>query len=217
MSKLQVHTASSSMVQPFAGYRQGVEVPPNAGWLYIAGQVGVMSDGTIDRGWIVGESGSSLCVRGWYAAAKEAVMLRRRFFFRAGAVVWIAGAIGHFTLIDVLTLHAHTPVAEFIPHADLLGTMEKTTLAFGILGSTTVFLATAGFSIWVPLSLTFLGIAYLLLSQQEGVTLRRFTGLGVVVSATFFATAATCFIIPATIGAVAATAFFALSWMRNES
>ena len=35
------------IVKPFAAYSQGVEVPPNARWLYIAGQVGVNPDGTI--------------------------------------------------------------------------------------------------------------------------------------------------------------------------
>ena len=35
------------IVKPFAAYSQGVEVPPNAGWLYIAGQVGVNPDGTV--------------------------------------------------------------------------------------------------------------------------------------------------------------------------
>jgi len=36
-----------TIVKPFAAYSQGVEVPPNARWLYIAGQVGVNPDGTI--------------------------------------------------------------------------------------------------------------------------------------------------------------------------
>jgi 2-iminobutanoate/2-iminopropanoate deaminase len=35
------------IVKPFASYSQGVEVPPNARWLHIAGQVGVNPDGTI--------------------------------------------------------------------------------------------------------------------------------------------------------------------------
>jgi len=36
-----------SIVKSFASYSQGVEVPPNARWLYITGQVGVNPDGTI--------------------------------------------------------------------------------------------------------------------------------------------------------------------------
>jgi enamine deaminase RidA (YjgF/YER057c/UK114 family) len=36
-----------SIVKSFAQYSQGVEVPPNARWLYIAGQVGVNPDGTV--------------------------------------------------------------------------------------------------------------------------------------------------------------------------
>jgi hypothetical protein len=144
-------------------------------------------------------------------------MPQRRFFFRAGAVTWIAGGIGHFALVDMLTLHGRTGVSAFIPHADLLDTMARTTLSFGALGSTRAFLATAGFSLWVALSLAFLGIAYLLLSRQDGVVLRPFTRLGVVISATFTAVAAACFIYPPTLGALLATALFAVSWIRNES
>src|SRR5262245_9994707 len=49
MSKLLKHTPTS-IVQPFAAYSQGVEVPPNARWLYVAGQVGVKPNGEIARG-----------------------------------------------------------------------------------------------------------------------------------------------------------------------
>jgi hypothetical protein len=140
-----------------------------------------------------------------------------RLFFRAGAVTWIAGGIGHFVMIDVLTLHGRTGISEFIPHVDLLDTMQKTTMNFGALGSTTAFLGFAGFSVWVPLSLALLGLTYLILSAQEGIRLRTFTTLGVVISATFCAVAATCFIFPAAMGAVLATALFVASWVRNES
>jgi enamine deaminase RidA (YjgF/YER057c/UK114 family) len=43
---LRKHTPTE-IVQPFASYSQGVEVPPNARWLHIAGQVGVLPDGRI--------------------------------------------------------------------------------------------------------------------------------------------------------------------------
>lgn len=46
MSKLKKHNPDQ-IVKPFAAYAQGVEVPPNARWLYITGQVGVNPDGTI--------------------------------------------------------------------------------------------------------------------------------------------------------------------------
>jgi hypothetical protein len=88
-----------------------------------------------------------------------------RSLFRAGAIVWIVGGLGHLALIDVLTLHGRTGVAKLAPHADVLATMEATTLSFSALGSTTVFRAAAGFSLWVALSLVFLGAAYLLLSR----------------------------------------------------
>jgi hypothetical protein len=139
-----------------------------------------------------------------------------RFFFRAGSAVWIAGGVGHFVLVDALTLHGRTRVSAFTPHADILGTMETTTLTFGYLGSTTTFFAFAGFSIWVALSLVLLGITYLLLSQQKGFALKPFTRLGIVVSAVFTAVAATCLIYPAALGGVLATALFVASWVRGE-
>jgi len=105
-------------------------------------------------------------------------MQEQRLFFRAGSVVWIAGGVGHFVLVDLLTLHGRTRVSEFVPRADILDVMEKTTLTFGYLGSTTAFLAIAGFSVWVALSLVLFGITYLLLSWQTGVVLRPLICMG---------------------------------------
>src|SRR5262245_40255290 len=143
-------------------------------------------------------------------------MRRHRFFFRAGAAIWTAGGVCHFVVVDALTLHGRTRVSELTPHADMLGMMERTTLSFGLLGSTTAFLAMAGFSIWVALSLMLLGLIYFQLSQQDGIMLRPFTRLGVIVSAAFTAVAAVSFIYPATMGGVAATALFMSSWIRDE-
>jgi uncharacterized membrane protein len=144
-------------------------------------------------------------------------MAWHRFLFRAGAVVWILGGLGHFALIDVLTLHGRTGVAKLAPHADVLATMEATTLSVGALGSTTVFRAAAGFSLWVALSLVFLGATYLLLSRAHALALRPFILLGVIVSTVFGVLAAVCFIVPPTFGAVLATALFVASWVRNEN
>src|SRR5262245_57329785 len=148
---------------------------------------------------------------------REEAVARSRSFFRAGAIVWIVGGLGHLALVDVLTLHGRTGAAKLTPHADVLGTMEATTLSFGVLGSTTVFRAAAGFSLWVGLSLVFLGAAYLLLSREQGLALRPFILLGVIVSAVFATLSAVCFIMPATLGSVLATALFVASWLRNES
>ncbi len=38
------------MVQPASRYVQGVEVGPNARWLYLSGQIGVAPDGSIAQG-----------------------------------------------------------------------------------------------------------------------------------------------------------------------
>jgi len=37
----------TEIVKSFASYSQGVEVPPNARWLHVAGQVGVNPDGKV--------------------------------------------------------------------------------------------------------------------------------------------------------------------------
>jgi enamine deaminase RidA (YjgF/YER057c/UK114 family) len=39
-----------TVVKPFSRYSQGVEVPANARWLHISGQVGATADGTILKG-----------------------------------------------------------------------------------------------------------------------------------------------------------------------
>jgi hypothetical protein len=143
-------------------------------------------------------------------------MHKQRFFFRAGSAVWIAGGVGHLVLVDALTLHGRTRVSQFVPRGDILSVMETTTLTFGYLGSTTAFAAMAGFSVWVALSLALLGIVYLLVARQESVALRPFTLLGLAVSATFTGVAATCFIYPAALGGLLATALFAVSLGRNE-
>ncbi len=40
----------AGMAQPASRYSQGVEVPPNARWLHISGQIGVGADGVVASG-----------------------------------------------------------------------------------------------------------------------------------------------------------------------
>ena len=40
----------AGMAQPASRYSQGVEVPPNARWLHISGQIGVGPDGRCGQG-----------------------------------------------------------------------------------------------------------------------------------------------------------------------
>jgi 2-iminobutanoate/2-iminopropanoate deaminase len=40
----------SAVAPPVAKYSQSVEVPPNARWLYLAGQVGIAPDGSLAEG-----------------------------------------------------------------------------------------------------------------------------------------------------------------------
>lgn len=45
----KAHTPST-VAPPFGAYSHGIEVPPNARWLYVAGQVGVLPNGKIAEG-----------------------------------------------------------------------------------------------------------------------------------------------------------------------
>ncbi len=42
--------APTTIAPPASNYSQAIEVPPNARWLYISGQVGVRPDGTLAEG-----------------------------------------------------------------------------------------------------------------------------------------------------------------------
>jgi len=46
MSILKKHNPEH-VIKPYAAYSHGVEVPPNARWLHVAGQVGVKRDGSL--------------------------------------------------------------------------------------------------------------------------------------------------------------------------
>ena len=48
---LTIHNPDT-IAPPASIYSQGIEVPPNARWLHIAGQVGVKPDGTMAKGFV---------------------------------------------------------------------------------------------------------------------------------------------------------------------
>jgi hypothetical protein len=139
-----------------------------------------------------------------------------RIYFKLGTAILIAGGIGHFVLVDLATWWNDTDLSTLVPHADLFKTMRGTVLDFGFMGRTTVYHATAGFSVWVALSLVFLGVTFFLVARAKELRLRPFAWLGLVVSIAFFAVSAVCFIVPPTIAAFAAVALFAYSAIRNE-
>ena len=45
----KIHTPTT-VAPPFGAYSHGIEVPPNARWLYVSGQVGVQPDGRMADG-----------------------------------------------------------------------------------------------------------------------------------------------------------------------
>jgi hypothetical protein len=143
-------------------------------------------------------------------------MLRRRRFFRAGAATWIAIAVGHTLLVDVLTLHGRTRAPTFSPESDFLSKMDHEVVSWGFLGSNNVFRVVAGFSLWLALSLALLGLTFLQLSRQEGVRLQPFIRIGSMTSALFFGLSLACFIWPPMLASGTATALFLASWLRHE-
>jgi len=129
-------------------------------------------------------------------------------------MTWIAIALGHFVLVDLLSLHIRRGGASFSTRG-MLETMEHTTVDFGALGTTTAFRASAGFSIWISFSLLFLAAAYLLLSRARAVATKPFAWLGVAISATFAVLSYVCFIWPPLVASIAGTALFTASALRE--
>ena len=130
-------------------------------------------------------------------------------------MMWIAIALGHFVLVDVLTLYTRSAGGATFSTPGILDTMGHTASDFGGLGKTTAYRATAGFSVWVALSLAFLGATYLLLARQRTIATRPFAWLGALVSLAFAIVAYTCFIVPPFAAAIVATILFTASALRE--
>jgi hypothetical protein len=144
-------------------------------------------------------------------------MMGQRTCFRAGSALLLGAGLGHFVLIDVLTLWNRSSVGHWLPSTFAVDAMKHTTLELGVLGSTSLWLATCGFSFLLALSLVFFGATLLAISAQPKVQLRPFIALAGLATAVFCAVAAVCFIwAPAAAGGVG-IALFAVSWLRKEA
>jgi len=143
--------------------------------------------------------------------------MTQRIWFRAGAALLLVAGVGHFVLIDVLTLWNRTNIGRWTPSTVAIDMMKQTTLEFGALGSTPAWLAMLGFSFFVGVSLVFFGATLLVIAAQRNVQLRPFVALGGLATAVFSAVAAVCFIwLPAAAG-VLGVGLFAMSWFRKEA
>ncbi len=134
-----------------------------------------------------------------------------------GCITLILGGLGHLFLVDVCALQFEFPFVKWLPESPLEN-LSRTTMDFQMFGATNAFRAFAGFSVWMALSLLFIGGQGLLIYKFVPTRnlLRLITWcINFIISIVFLSLAATCFIYPATIGGLIAAVLFALA-IRKE-
>lgn len=139
---------------------------------------------------------------------------RRNKMALAGSLMLIFGAIGHLIVVDISTLQYPADFVTWDPSSQL-STLEETTIKFGPFGKTNAFLAFAGFSVWLPLSLLFIAAHNLLVFRfvPIGNKMRVYLmSLNFIMCVVFFSLATACFIYPTSIAGGLAALFFALAW-----
>lgn len=134
-----------------------------------------------------------------------------------GSLALILGAIGHLIIVDLCALQYPSNFVTWTPSSPL-ATLDETTLQFGPFGKTNAFLAFAGFSVWLPLSLIFIAAHNLLVFRfvPMGNIMRKYLlSLNFVMCVVFFSLASISFIYPAAIAGAIAAICFALA-IRTE-
>ena len=135
------------------------------------------------------------------------------------SVTLLAGAIGHFLVVDLSLWILEAKYVRWIPES-VLPQMRATVITWGLLGQATFFNAFAGFSLWVGISLATIGVYNWLIFRllPPGHELRmKSLFVGVSASAIFFVVAALCFIYPAAVGGLLAVAFFILAIKKERT
>lgn len=136
-----------------------------------------------------------------------------------GSLMLLFGAVGHLIVVDLSTLQYPADFVTWNPSTPL-PTLENTTIHFGPFGKTNAFLAFAGFSVWLPLSLIFIAAHNMLVFRfvPVGNKMRVYLlSLNFIMCVVFFSLATACFIYPASIAGGAAAVFFALAWRKEKS
>lgn len=106
-----------SIAAPLGAYSHGVEVPPNARWLYIAGQVGMKPDGTLAQG---AEAQCDQIWRNIEAIVKEAGM-GMRDLVRINTFLVRAEDIAVARTVRTKYLDGHEPASTLLVISRLAG------------------------------------------------------------------------------------------------
>lgn len=131
-----------------------------------------------------------------------------------GSLALVLGAIGHLIVVDLCALQYPADFVTWTPESPL-AQLDQTTLQFGPFGKTNAFLAFAGFSVWLPLSLIFIAAHNLLVFRfvPIGNVMRVYLmSLNFIMCVVFFSLASACFIWPAAVAGGVAALCFAWAW-----
>lgn len=134
-----------------------------------------------------------------------------------GCITLILGGLGHLVLVDICAMQFDTSIVSWLPDSPKED-LQRTTIDFEPLGATNAFRAFSGFSVWVALSLLFIGGQGLLVYKfsEPKSMLRTITwSMLFLISVVFCCIAISCFIWPAAFGGVLACILFSLA-IRKE-
>lgn len=122
----------------------------------------------------------------------------------------IVGGISHFIVVDMAVLHLRASFITWDP-VSLIDQLHATTIDMAAIGSNNAYRIVAGMSLWMTLSLVFIGVYNLIVltTLPAGHRLRRSVLiLSLVVAISFFAIATACFIYAAALGGLLAAVLF---------
>jgi hypothetical protein len=135
-----------------------------------------------------------------------------------GCITLILGGLGHLIIVDVAALQFEFAFVKWLPVSPL-EQLTRTTIDFEPLGATNAFRAFSGFSVWVALSLMFIGAQGLFIYKfaEKGHLLRTLTwSTYFLVSIVFTCIAMTCFIWPAAVAGALACILFSLAVIKER-
>lgn len=146
------------------------------------------------------------------------MVLHRNKFALYGCITLILGGLAHLVLVDICAMQFDTSFATWLPDSPK-DVLQRTTIDFEPLGATNAFRAFSGFSVWVALSLLFIGAQGLFVNKfsDKGNILRTLTwSTYFLISIIFACIAVTCFIWPAAVGGIVACILFSLAVLKER-
>lgn len=138
---------------------------------------------------------------------------------RLASYALIAAAIGHFVIVDLSLWILEANYVHVFPDS-FLSHMKSAVFNWGALGKNNVLNVFAGFSLWVPISLSLIGVHNLFIFRQlpPGHKVRLHSMiLGLLASFIFLLLAIVCFIYPAVVGAATAGGLFGLGIRKEKA